>query len=74
MPAPTTNRITPQAAVAAVRAMLGSACTEDVAIDVIEVVRPYLDAPYVALIESLRGELNQAREEIVRLTQQHLDA
>ena len=74
MPASTTNRITPQAAVAAVRAMLGSGCTEDVAIDVIEVLRPYLDTPYVALIESLRAELTQAREEIARLTQEQLDA
>jgi GH18 family chitinase len=74
MPASTTNRIAPQAAVTAVRAMLGSTVAEDVAIDVIEVIRPHLDAPYVALIESLRAELNQAREEIARLTQAQLDA
>ena len=74
MSSPTTNRITPQAAVIAVRAMLGPNCTDETATDVIEVIRPYLDTPYSALTESLRAELRQAREEIARLTQAQIDA
>lgn len=61
-------RITPQAAVVAVRAFIGEGCTEETATDIVEIIRPHLEFPYVALVESLRAELMQAREEIVRLS------
>lgn len=68
MSAPMHNRITPKAAVVAVQAVIGDGCQEDLAVDVVEVVRPHLESPYVALIETLRRELSSARDEIARLS------
>lgn len=67
MPETTGSRITNQAAIVAVRATIGNNCPEDLAVEVIEVVRPHLEAPIVAIVKSLQKELAEAREEIARL-------
>lgn len=69
MPESTGSRITNQAAVVAVRATIGSGCSEDLAIEVIEVVRPHLEAPIFTIVKSLQKELAEAREELLRLQQ-----
>ena len=67
MPEFTGSRITNQAAVTAVRAAVGGNCPEDLAIEVVEVVRPHLEAPLFAIVRALQKELADAREEIARL-------
>jgi len=67
MPESTGSRVTNQAAVVAVRATIGGNCPEDLAVEVVEVVRPHLESPLVALVRALQKELADAREEIARL-------
>jgi|LakMenE18May11ns_1017448.scaffolds.fasta_scaffold6165519_1 hypothetical protein len=69
MPESTGSRITNQAAIIAVRATIGNSCSEDLAVEVIEVVRPHLEAPIFAIVKALQKELADARGEIVRLTE-----
>jgi len=69
MPESNGSRITNQAAIVAVRATVGSGCSEDLAIEIIEVVRPHLESPIFATVKSLQKELAAAREEIARLQQ-----
>lgn len=69
MPESTGSRITNQAAIIAVRATIGNNCSEDLAVEVIEVVRPHLEAPIFAIVKALQKELADARGEIVRLTE-----
>lgn len=67
---PVPARIPPQAAVTAARAMIGNSCTDELALDVVETIRPHLEYPYVALIQSLRIDLEAANLEIERLRAQ----
>jgi hypothetical protein len=67
MPESTGSRITNQAAVVAVRATVGNGCPEELAIEVVEVVRPHIEAPIFSIVKSLQKELAEAREEIARL-------
>ena len=69
MPESNVSRITNQAAVTAVRATLGKSCSDEMAVEIIEVVRPHLESPLFMIVKSLRKELAQAREEIARLEQ-----
>lgn len=69
MPDSSGSRITNQAAIVAVRATVGSGCSEDLAIEIIEVVRPHLESSIFAIVKSLQKELAEAREEIARLQQ-----
>lgn len=69
MPESNGSRITNQAAIVAVRATVGSGCSEDLAIEIIEVVRPHLESSIFAIVKSLQKELAEAREEIARLQQ-----
>lgn len=64
----TGSRITNQAAVTAARATIGNGCPEDLAVEVIEVVRPHLEAPLFAIVKALQNELADARAEIARLS------
>jgi len=63
------SRITNQAALIAVRATVGNGCSEDLAVEIVEVVRPHLEGPIFAVVKSLQKELAEAREEIARLQQ-----
>jgi hypothetical protein len=65
----TGSRITNQAAVVAVRATVGNGCPEELAVEIIEVVRPHLEAPIFTIVKTLQKELAEAREEIARLQQ-----
>lgn len=69
MPESTGSRITNQAAVVAVRATVGNGCPEELAVEIIEVVRPHLEAPIFTIVKALQKELAEAREEIARLQQ-----
>lgn len=68
MPESTGSRITNQAAVVAVRATIGGNCSEDLAVEVVEVVRPHLEAPIFAVVRTLQQELAEARAEIARIS------
>ncbi|MBU6200619.1 MAG: hypothetical protein KJS90_01310 [Acidobacteria bacterium] len=69
MPDSTGSRVTNQAAVVAVRATVGSGCSEDLAVEIVEVVRPHLEAPIFSIVKALQKELSDARAEIARLQQ-----
>jgi hypothetical protein len=64
---PVPTRIAPQAAITATRALIGPTCGEELASDIVEVIRPHLEYPYVEMIKALRAELETAKAEIERL-------
>lgn len=61
---PVASRILPEAAVVAAKAMIGNNCSDELAADVVEVVRGHVEYPYAAYIAQLHQELEQARAEI----------
>lgn len=63
----TPPRITNQAAVMAVQAMIGDNCDEEFAIEIVEVVRPHLESPIQFVVSDLRRQLAEAQETIERL-------
>lgn len=65
----TQPRITNQAAVMAVQAMIGDNCGEEFAIDIIEVVRPHLESPIQFVVSDLRRQLAEATAIIASLQQ-----
>jgi hypothetical protein len=64
---PVTTRIIPEAAIVAAKAMIGNNCSDELAIDVVEVVRGHVEYPYAAYIADLHIKLDEARAEIKRL-------
>jgi len=62
-----TTRITNQAAVTATRAIIGNNCSVDLAVDVIEAVRPHIESPLFDRVKSLQSDLAAAHAEIDRL-------
>ncbi len=61
---PVTSRIIPEAAVVAAKAMVGNGCTDELATEIVEVVRVHVEFPYAAYIAQLHEELAAARAEI----------
>lgn len=64
---PVTSRIVPEAAVVAAKAMVGNSCTDELAVEIVEVVRVHVEYPYAAYIAQLHEEITEARAEIARL-------
>ena len=64
---PVTSRIVPEAAIVAAKAMVGNGCTDELAMEIVEVVRVHVEYPYAAYIAQLHEELAAARAEIVSL-------
>ena len=64
---PVSSRIIPQDALVAAKALIGNNCSDELAVDVVEVVRGHVEYPYAAYIADLHAELAEARAEIERL-------